>query len=234
VVAHICLDMLRSRKSRLEEPMGLELPYEPPDAGQGGNPEEEVLLAESLGNALLVVLDRLAPEERVALVLHDMFAVRFDEIAPIVSRSVPTTKKLASRALKRLRGSPKVSGAALRQQQQIVEAFLAASRAGDLLAVLALLAPDVVRRADRAALLPGRAAEVRGAAAVADEIMVFGRGARFAVPALVSGAVGALIAPRGRLQLVVRFGIDAETIHGYELIADPIHLQQLDLARIDP
>jgi hypothetical protein len=145
----------------------------------------------------------------------------FKEIAPIVGRSLVATKKLASRARHRVRGTPAIRGAELARHQRVVNAFLAASRAGDVDAVIAVLAPDVVRRADRAALPSGRAAEVRGARAVAEEIVVFGRSARFAELALVNGAVGIVVAPSGRLQLALTFTIDGEKIVGYELIADP-------------
>jgi RNA polymerase sigma-70 factor (ECF subfamily) len=233
VVSRICLDMLRARKSRREELATPSLPDAVEDARRGSDPEEEALLEDSVGRALLVVLDRLTPDERVAVVLHDMFAVPFDELAPILGRSPVTTKKLASRARRKVQGTPTVHGAQLARHRRVVEDFLAASRAADLNAVLALLAPDVVRRADAAALPAGRATEVRGAQAVAEEIVVFGRNSRFAETAMIDGDVGVVVAPRGRLLLVVTFTIEGDTIAGYELIAAPDRLEGLDLAVVD-
>jgi RNA polymerase sigma-70 factor (ECF subfamily) len=231
VVSRICLDMLRSRAARREELAGQQLPDRGADPGRGGDPEREAILADSVGRALLVVLDRLGPAERIAFVLHDVLAVPFDEIAPIVDRSPVTTKKLASRARSRVRGVPAADSAVLARHRQVVEAFLAASRAGDVAAVLAVLAPDVVRRADAAALPAGRPLEVRGARTVAGEIAAFGRNSAFADVALVDGAIGIVVAPRGRLSLVlaVEFSADGR-IAGYELIADPARLLGLDLA----
>ncbi len=162
VVARVCLDLLRSRKSRREEPLGVHL--QDPIA----NPEHEALLADSVGLALLVVLETLAPAERLAFVLHDMFAVPFDEIAPIVGRSPAAARQLASRARRRVQGAATVSDTDRARQREVVDAFLAASRGGDFAALLAVLDPDVVLRADRAAVEMGSAKEVRGAAAVAD------------------------------------------------------------------
>jgi RNA polymerase sigma factor (sigma-70 family) len=231
VVSRVCLDMLRSRASRREDLTGdgeFDGRQDPSD------PEQEAIMADSVGNALLVVLDRLEPAERVAFVLHDMFAVPFDEIAPIVERSPATTKKLASRARQKVQGPRQgirpVSGAELARRKQIIEDFLAAAREGHIEGVLAVLAPDVVRRADVAALQPGRPTAVRGARAVAEEIAVFGRNAQFAELVLIDGTVGFVIAPRGRLQLAVTVTIDDGKITGYELIADPARLRRLDLA----
>jgi RNA polymerase sigma-70 factor (ECF subfamily) len=231
VVSRVCLDMLRSRAACREDLAGHQVPEEIRNPAQrGGDPEQEAVLADEAGRALLVVLDTLGPAERIAFVLHDMFTMPFDEIAPIVGRSPVTTKKLASRARQRVRGTPAVPSAELARSRRVVEAFLAASRAGDVDAVLAVLAPDVVRVGDRAALPASRAAEVRGARAVAEEIVVFGRNARFADLALVDGAVGLLVAPRGRLVTALTFTFSGDQITGYELIADPARLRQLDLA----
>jgi ketosteroid isomerase-like protein len=229
-VSRVCLDLLRSRGARREDLAGYQVPDGIQDPGPGRDPEQEAVLADSAGRALLVVLDTLGPAERIAFVLHDMFAVPFEEIAPIVDRSAATAKKLASRARQRVRGTPAVSTAELARSRRVVEAFLAASRAGDVDAVLAVLAPDVVRTGDQAALPAGRAAEVRGARSVAEEIVVFGRNARFADLALVNGAVGLVVAPQGRLQLALEFTIRDGQIAGYELIADPARLRALDLA----
>jgi RNA polymerase sigma factor (sigma-70 family) len=226
VVARLCLDLLRTRRSRREEP----LDWQPLAAAAGDGPEDEAVLVDSVGRAMLVVLDRLAPAERVAFVLHDLFAVPFSQIGPIVDRTPAAAKKLASRARQRVRGSGSVPRAELARQHRVVEAFLAAARDGDLEALLAVLAPDVVRRADRAALPPGREAVARGADTVARETVVFGQRSRFAAPALVNGTVGIVVAPRGRLQLVLAVTVRGDQIAGYEMIADPVRLQRLDLA----
>jgi RNA polymerase sigma-70 factor (ECF subfamily) len=179
----------------------------------------------------LVVLDALGPAERVALVLHDMFAVPFDQIAEVLDRSPVAAKKLASRARQRVQGTPAVPLAELARQRQVVDAFLAASRGGDLTALLAVLAPDVVRRADRIALAPGVPTEIRGARQVAGEIAT--RYSPLAEPALVNGSVGIVVAPRGRLRFVLAITITAGAIVEYEVIADPARLRQLTLAVLD-
>ncbi|MGK4584742.1 sigma-70 family RNA polymerase sigma factor [Kitasatospora sp. HPMI-4] len=233
VVSRVCLDMLRSRTSRREEPVGQRIPdhlWDDRDTGGPGDPEQEAVLRDSVGRAMLVVLDRLAPAERIAFVLHDTFAVPFEQIAPIVERTPVTAKKLASRARRKVRGTTAVPAADLARQRRVVEAFLAAARAGDLDALLAVLAPDVVRRADRAALPPGVATTATGARTVAEQTVVFGRRSRFAEPALVNGAVGVVVAPRGRLLLALTFTVDGERINAYEVIADPARLRLLDLA----
>jgi RNA polymerase sigma-70 factor (ECF subfamily) len=226
VVGRICLDMLRTRRSRREEPLDQQaaLPV------QGNDPEREAVLADSVGRAMLVVLDRLTPAERVAFVLHDLFAVPFDQIAPVVGRTPAAAKKLASRARQRVRGAPAVPAAELGRQRQVVDAFLAAARRGDLGALLAVLAPDVTRRADRAALPAGGDPVIRGAGAVARQTLVLGPRARFAEPALVDGTVGVVVAPHGRLVLALTFTVREGRITGYDVIADPGRLRQLDLA----
>ncbi|MGW4033843.1 sigma-70 family RNA polymerase sigma factor [Streptomyces sp. NPDC004838] len=233
VVSRVCLDMLRSRASRQEDPVGQWMPDRIADLGDGGDPEHETVLIDSVGRALLVVLDTLGPAERIAFVLHDMFAVPFGEIAPIVERSTAATKKLASRARQRVKGSAALPVADLARHRLVVDAFLAASRSGDLDALLAVLDPDVVRRADRAALPPGVATEARGARNVAEETMVLGRMARFAEPALVNGAVGVVVAPHGRLMRVLALTIEGGRITAYEVIADPARLLRLHLAVLD-
>jgi RNA polymerase sigma-70 factor (ECF subfamily) len=233
VVSRICLDMLRSRQSRREDLAGHQVSDDVADTTPGSDPAQEVMFADSVGRALLVVLDRLSPAERVALVLHDMFTVPFDEIAPIVGRTPVTTKKLASRARQKVRGTPAASAAEIARHRHVVEAFLAASRAGDIDGILAVLAPDVVRRADQAALPAGRATTVRGAQAVAKEIAVFGRNSRYAEAALINGTVGVVVAPRGRLALALLISIQEERIAEYDLVADPARLQALHLAILD-
>ncbi len=230
VVARVCLDMLRSRKSRREEPLGAHTPEPIVSREDGIDPEHEALLADSVGLALLVVLETLAPAERVAFVLHDMFAVPFDEIAPIVGRSPAAARQLASRARRRVQGAAKVSDADLTRQRAVVDAFLAASRGGDFDALLALLDPDVVLRADRAAVRLGASREVRGAAALAD---TFSGRARVAQPALVNGAVGIVWAPSGRARVVFNLTITRGKIVEINLIADPKRLRQLDLVVLD-
>jgi len=230
VVSRVCLDLLRARASRREDLVGQHPPEDHPAAGPDGDPAAESELVDDVGRALLVVLDRLAPAERVAFVLHDMFAVPFGEIAPVLDRSPAATKKLASRARVRVRGTPTVAAADLARHRRVAEAFLAASRSGDVAAVIALLDPDVVRRADRAALPDGRPLRARGAGTVAGEIVVFGGQARFAAPALVNGDAGIVVAPHGQLRLVLLVTVAGEQVTGYELVASPARLAQLEVA----
>jgi RNA polymerase sigma-70 factor (ECF subfamily) len=230
VVTRICLDVLRSRRSRQEDLTDHQVLDQVSDSSSGGHPEDETLLADSVSRALLLVLDTLQPAERVAFVLHDMFAVPFDQIAPIVERTPVATKKLASRARQKVQGSPVVPAAELAGHRQVVSAFLAAARAGDLAGILAVLAPEVVRRADPAALPVGAAAEVRGARAVAEGTVALAGRSRLAELALVNGAVGVIVAAGGRLLLALTFSIKNNKIAGYDVIADPARLRQLDLA----
>ncbi|MEU0926974.1 sigma-70 family RNA polymerase sigma factor [Streptomyces malaysiensis] len=233
VISRICLDMLRSRAARREEPVGQDLSDLAPATGHGGAPEDEAVLAESVGRALLVVLDTLGPAERIAFVLHDVFAVPFDGIAPIVERSPVAAKKLASRARQKVRGSAAVPRTELDRQRRTVDAFLAAARGGDMVALLAVLDPDVVRRADRAALPEGVPTVARGARAVAEETAGFTPRARFAEPALVNGSVGIVVAPRGRLLLALTVTVEDGRIAAYEVIADPGRLSRLELGVLD-
>jgi RNA polymerase sigma-70 factor (ECF subfamily) len=226
VVARVSLDMLRSRHSRREEPLETYVPGMGRE--DGSDPEHEALLADSVGLALLVVLDTLDPAERLAFVLHDTFAVPFDEIAAIVGRSPTAARQLASRARRRVRGAATASDADLTRQREVVNAFLAAARAGNFDALLAVLDPDVVLRVDRAAIPAGAPTEVRGAAAVAKRAAT--GGARAARPVLVNGAVGVVVAPRGRLLMVLSFTVRREKIVEIDAIADPARLRQLDLA----
>ena len=227
VVARVCLDMLRSRNSRREEPLGVHVPEPIVSREDGIDPEHEALLADSIGLALLVVLDTLNPAERLAFVLHDLFAVPFDEIAPIVGRSPTAARQLASRARRRVQGASTVKDVDLTRQREVVDAFLAASRGGDFDALLAVLDPDVVLRSDRAAVHAGASREVRGAPDVAKQ---FSGRARFAQLALVNGAVGAVWASRGRPRVVFSFTITGGKIVAIDILADPEHLHQLDLA----
>ena len=227
VVARVCLDMLRSRRARREEP----LDGQPVELAGTGDPEQEALLADSVGPALLVVLEELAPAERLAFVLHDMFAVPFDEIAPIVGRSPAAARQLASRARRRVQGSASVPDADLSRQRELVSAFMAASREGDFDALLAVLDPDVVLRADRATVPAGRPTLVRGAENVARGALA-GR-SRFAQAALVDGSVGIVVAPRGQLTIALTFSFGRGRITEIEVIADPERLGELDVTVLD-
>lgn len=236
VVARVCLDMLRSRTSRREEPLGPHVP-EPVENRAGAiDPEQEVLLADTVGPALLVVLETLAPPERLAFVLHDMFGVSFDEIAAIVGRSPVAARQLASRARRRVRGASPASSTDVSRQREIVAAFLAASRNGDFGRLLALLDPDVVLRADEAAVeastarrgrgAPNLAPEIRGAAAVADALAGTAQAAQLA---LINGAAGAVWAPGGRPRAAFRFRILNGKVVEIEIISDIAHVTRLDV-----
>jgi RNA polymerase sigma factor (sigma-70 family) len=224
VVAHVSLNMLSSRKSRREEPLELQVPAV---LGEEGwiDPEHEAVLADSIGLAMLVVLETLTPPERVAFVLHDIFDLPFDEIAPIVGRSSAAARQLASRARHRVQGAT-IPDADLRRRREVVEAFLAAARGGDFEALLALLDPEVVLRADTTAVSLGASREVRKPAGVAD---FMSRRARTAQLALVNGVLGVVWAPGGRTRVVFDITISGEKIVAIDLIADPDLLHQLDL-----
>jgi RNA polymerase sigma factor (sigma-70 family) len=226
VVARVCLNMLEARRSRREEPVGGDLPDPVAHRGDDHDPEQQALAAEGVGLALLVVLDTLTPAERLAFVLHDLFAVPFEEIAPIVDRSPAAARQLASRARRRVQGAPPPD-ADLARQRAVVDAFLAASRQGDFEALLALLDPDVVLRADPAAVRTGAAAEARGAAAVAG---TFSGRAQTARPALVDGAPGAVWAPGGRPRVAFGFTVADGRILAIDLLADPERLALVEPA----
>jgi RNA polymerase sigma factor (sigma-70 family) len=223
VVARVCLNMLQSRKSRHEEALEPDLP-EVAGREDTTDPEQQAVLADSIGLALLVVLDTLAPPERLAFVLHDMFAVPFEEIAPIVERSPAATRQLASRARRRVQGTATTPDPA--RQRQVVDAFLAASRGGDFEALLNLLDPDVVLRADGAAVRMGADGEVLGAQAVAT---FFSGRARAARLALVDGLPGAVWAAGGQPRVVFSFTVTDGKVTAVELIADPDRLSELAL-----
>jgi len=233
LVARECLDLLRARTSRREEPLGVHLPDPIVSRQDGVDPEQQALLAEGVGLALLVVLDTLAPAERLAFVLHDMFAVPFEEIAPIVGRSPNAAKMLASRARRRVQGAAPVPDADLARQREVVDAFFAAARDGDFAGLVAMLDPDVVVRADRGALPLGASRVVRGAAAVAEQTLAaggFARLARLGQPALVNGAAGVVMAAGGRPFAVVGFTVRRGRIVEIDIFADPARLRRLDLA----
>jgi RNA polymerase sigma factor (sigma-70 family) len=229
VVARVCLDMLRSRQSRREEPLTADAP-EPAATGTrgGSSPEQEALFADSVGLALLVVLDRLTPAERLAFVLHDMFAVPFEEIGPIVGRTAEAARQLASRARRRVRGDA-VPDPDLVRQREVVDAFMAALRAGDFEGLLTVLDPDLVVRAD----MPGAPSEIRGAAAWAKGAVAYGHLARLTQPALVDGTVGVVVAPLGRLVRALRFTIANGKITEIEVIGAPARLSELEVSTID-
>ena len=197
---------------------------------EGGDPEEEALLADSVGLALLVVLDTLTPAERLAFVLHDMFAVPFDEIGPMLDRSPAAARQLASRARRRVTGAAPPPDADLARQRRVVDAYLAASRDGDFEALVVLLHPDVVLQADRTVGPTPEPVLVRGAGRVARAATAAGERARFTQPALVDGAVGLVMAPQGRLFLVLGFTIVDDLIKEIDVIADPERLRTLELA----
>jgi RNA polymerase sigma factor (sigma-70 family) len=231
IVARVCLDMLRSRKSRREEPL------DPDEAAVAGPeqqaPDQEVVLADAVGLALLVVLDTLAPAERVAFVLHDTFGLPFGEIAAITGRSPAAARQLASRARRRVKGSAPVPGIRLGRQRKVAEAFLAAARGGDLGALIAVLDPEVVLTADAAAAPSGVPVTIRGAAAVARGARAAAVRSRYSRVALVNGTLGIVMAPRGRLTVVLAFTIGDDKISRIDVIADPARLAGLDLAVLD-
>src|ERR671917_909718 len=240
VVARVCLNMLRSRKARredaLEGPLGESLDARVPDPivgrPDGADPEHEVLLADGVGLALLVVLETLTPAERLAFVLHDTFGVPFGEIAPIVGRTPAASRQLASRARRRVRGAAKVPDAEPARHREVVDAFLSASRGGDLGALLAVLDPDVVLRADPGAA--GAPREVRGARAVAEQALAFSRLARFSRRALVNGVAGIVSrAPGGPTFSVMGFAVARGKITEIDILADPERLRLLDLTFLD-
>ncbi|MFD3451716.1 sigma-70 family RNA polymerase sigma factor [Streptomyces sp. NPDC058691] len=229
VVGRVCLDMLRSRISRGEQPLEVRVPDPVVGPQDGpGDPEHEALLADSVGLALLVVLETLSPAERLAFVLHDMFAVPFEEIAPMVGRTPAAARQLASRARRRVRGSAPVPDADLALQREVVEAFMAASRAGDFEALVGLLHPDVVLRADTGAGPLGLSREVRGARTVAGRAMLFRRFAPFTRLALVNGTFGIVTAPEGRLTAVMSLTITGGRIVEIDILADPARLEGLE------
>jgi RNA polymerase sigma-70 factor (ECF subfamily) len=233
VTARVCLNMLRSRKTRREEPFGPHVPEPIIDSVAGVDPEHEALLADSVGLALLVVLEMLSPAERLAFVLHDMFAVPFDQIAPIVDRSPEATRQLASRARRRVQGSAPVGDADPDQQRVVVDAFLAAAREGDFDALVSLLDPDVVLRADSGPGLPGATLELRGAAEVAGRALTYARLQLLNRAVLVNGMPGMMSYRDGR-----PFSVGAITVRGgkiveMDILADPERLSELDLTAIE-
>lgn len=227
VVARICLDVLRARKSRREQPLGPHVPE--PAAGQDIT-DAEAMMADSVGAALLVVLETLAPAERLAFVLHDMFAMPFEDIAPVVGRSVVATRQLASRARRRVQGATPPVDADSGRDRKVVDAFLTAARSGDFAALLEVLDPDVVVRADPVAVRMGSLAEIRGAAAVAH---VFKGRAQSARPALVDGAMAVAVIMGSQIRIVLKLTLANDRIAAIDAIAEPGPLGDLDIEILD-
>ncbi len=234
VVARVCLTMLRSRRSRREEPLDAHVPDPIVSTEERLDPEQEALLADSVGLALLVVLETLDPAERLAFVLHDMFDVPFDEIATIVERSPAAARQLASRARRRVKGAALVPDADLARQREAVGAFLAAAREGDFGALLEVLDPDVVLRADVGAVPAGASRVIRGAPAVAEQALAYARRlGPVARPALVNGAAGIVAAPGGQPISVLGFTVTGGRIVEIDILADPERLSRLDLKELE-
>jgi RNA polymerase sigma-70 factor (ECF subfamily) len=228
VVARVSLNMLRSRGTRREEPFGPHVPDPIIDRADGTDPEHEALLADSVGLALLVVLDTLSPPERLAFVLHDMFSVPFDEISPMLERSPEAVRQLASRARRRVSGAAPPPDADLSRQREVVDAFLAAARGGDFDALVAALDPDVVLRAD-AGSISRQSREVRGAEAVASQALMFSRLDLDMHPAVVNGAAGIVATRHGKPFSVMACTVRGGKIADLDILADPERLQALDL-----
>ncbi|MFJ9469578.1 sigma-70 family RNA polymerase sigma factor [Streptomyces caniferus] len=233
IVGRVCLDQLRMRKARREDPLDFHVPEPIVSRPDSVDPEHEALLADSVGLALLVVLETLTPVERLAFVLHDMFAVPFDEIAPLVDRSPTAARQLASRARRRVQGTAPAADTDLARQREVVDAFLAASRGGDFEALLAVLDPDVVLRADAGDAPEGVSKLVRGARAVVEQALTFSRFAAFARPALVNGAPGLVTAQGGRPFAVMDFTLADGKIVEINILADLARLSRLDLTILD-
>ncbi|MFI7416519.1 RNA polymerase sigma factor SigJ [Nonomuraea sp. NPDC049684] len=235
VVGRVCLDMLRARKSRREESLEERLPDPVVSLGDAADPEQEVLLADSVGLALLVVLESLTPAERLAFVLHDMFGLPFEQIAPIVDRTPVAAKKLASRARLRVRGATPNPDPDLADQRRVVDAFLAAARGGDLAALVSVLDPGVLLRAD-GGMLAGGLKVLGGVAAVAGQLATFQRMATSATtrPALVNGLAGLVNTIDDELISVMSFTISDGRIATIDILSDPDRLARLDLSRLEP
>jgi RNA polymerase sigma-70 factor (ECF subfamily) len=232
VVARVSLNTLRSRRTRREEPLGLHMPDPIVSSTDSVDPADEALLADSVGLALLIVLDTLTPTERLAFVLHDMFDVPFEEIAPIIGRSPAASRQLASRARRRVRGQPTSPDTDLEQQRQVVAAFMAAAREGDFDGLVAVLDPDAVLRADQGAL-PGGSHEVRGAEEIASRALMFARVDLETRLVVINGAAGAVALREGQLFSISGFTIRGGRIVEMDILADPERLAQFDLAALD-
>jgi len=232
VVARVCLNMLRGRRSRREEPLDLRMP-DPIGPEGRGDPEQEALLAEGVGLALLVVLDTLTPAERLAFVLHDLFAVPFEEIAALLDRSPAAARQLASRARRRVRGAAPAPDPDLVHQRAVVDAFFAAARDGDFEALVAVLDPEVVLRADGGTARARQSVVIHGAREVAAQAAIGARFAPFVRPALVNGTAGAVVVAGGRLLSVMAFTVANGRVAAIDVLFDPDRLAGLDLAVLD-
>ncbi|MGC1214920.1 MAG: RNA polymerase sigma factor SigJ [Micromonospora sp.] len=229
VVGRVCLNTLRSRAHRREEPLDVRVPDPIISPASGVDPEQDALLADSVGLALLVVLETLTPAERLAFVLHDMFAVPFDEIAPMIERSPAAARQLASRARRRVQGQAPAPEPDLSRQREVVDAFFAASRNGDFDALVAVLDPDVVLRADGGAGRTGQTVTIHGARNVAAQAVMFTRLAPFVRPALINGAAGVVVATNGRALSVMGFTVADGRVVAIDVLSDPERLRRLDL-----
>jgi RNA polymerase sigma-70 factor (ECF subfamily) len=234
VVARVCLNMLRSRGSRREDPLDVHVHVPDPiiSPEHGSDPEHEAVLADSVGLALLVVLETLTPAERLAFVLHDMFAVPFDEIAPMIDRSPAAARQLASRARRRVQGQAPAPDRDLKRQRDVVDAFFAAAHHGDFEALVAVLDPDVVLRSDGGGARARHTVVITGARNVAEQALTFGRLSPFTRPALINGAAGVVVA-HGRPLSVMAFTVAGGKVLAIDVLSDPERLQQLDLAGLD-
>jgi len=234
IVARVCLNVLRSRNTRREEPMGVNVPDPVISRVDGTSPEDKALLADSVGLALLVVLQTLTPSERLAFVLHDMFDLPFDEIAPIVGRSPATARQLASRARRRVRGAGvQAPDPDVARQREVVDAFLAAAHQGNFDALLAVLDPDVMLRSDGGTARPDLSGMLHGAAAVASGALMVARPSALERPALVNGAAGVVVTAGGQPVAVIGFTVSRGKIVEIDAIADPERLRRLDLSVLD-
>jgi RNA polymerase sigma factor (sigma-70 family) len=233
VVSRVCLNMLRSRGTRREEPLSAHVPDPIVTSEDGTDPEQDALLADAVGLALHVVLETLTPAERLAFVLHDMFAVPFDDIATVVGRSPTAARQLASRGRRRVQGAAPAPDADLTRQREVVNAFFAAARAGDFDALVAVLDPDVVARSDGGDARPEVSAVVRGAAAVAGRALAGAASAGLLRPVLVNGAAGVVVTVGGRPLSVMGFTVTNGKIVAIDVLADPERLRELDLAVLD-
>jgi RNA polymerase sigma-70 factor, ECF subfamily len=229
VVARICLDMLRSRQARREEPLGPHVPDPIVSPVEGGDPEHEALLADSVGLAMLGVLETLSPEERVAFVLHDMFSVPFEQIAELLDRSPVAARKAASRARRRVEAEPTAPDVDLGRQREVVEAFFEAAREGDFDALVAVLHPEIVLRSDGGTARPSANHVIRGAAEVAGRALTFSHLGPFVQPVLVNGVPGVLVAPQGKPFSVMAFTVAGGKVAAIDVLADPRRLERLDL-----
>jgi RNA polymerase sigma-70 factor (ECF subfamily) len=232
VTGRVCLDMLRSRKSRREEPLSVHIPEPIVSRDDQLDPEQEALLADSVGLALLLVLETLDPVERLAFVLHDMFGVPFEEIAPIVGRSTSAARQLASRARRRVQRAAPVPDVDLTRQREVVDAFLVAAHSDDFDALLAVLDPEVVLRVDRGSVPAGKSRVVRGSRAVAGQALAFSRLGLVVQTALVNGAAGVVSFLDGQPFAVLAFTVSRGKVVEIDILADPARLRQLALTTI--